>query len=76
MAVQILNELGSCRISLFTDINTRRAYVHNFARNMGVLYMNVKEKILSTRLLARNFLKVIYKFEMNFQIKSFGMKEP
>jgi hypothetical protein len=49
--------------------------VRNFSEKLVYLFTEVKDKLCSTRILAKNFLKIIYKFEMNFQLRSFGLKE-
>ena len=73
--LQWLGELGSWRISLFETNEIRKKFVHNYASNLWVLMKERCDYFWSSRLLSRNFIKIFYRFEMNFQIRSFGTKE-
>jgi hypothetical protein len=75
LCLQCLSELASCRISLFEDFNARKGFVHNFSSNLNELMKVQSEHFCSSRLVCRNYIKVFYKLEMNFQIRSFGVKE-
>ena len=73
--LQCLCEFASCRISLFETFELRKDFVHNFSNNLNMLIKNHSENLCSSRVLARNYIKIFYKFEMNFQVRSFGVKE-
>lgn len=76
LCLQCLSELASCRISLFESFETRKAYVHNFATNLNALIKAQTEQFCSSRQVSKNYIKVFYKLEMNFQVRSFGSKDP
>lgn len=75
LCLQCISELASCRISLFENFELRKKFVHNFASNLSEVMKQQSEYFCSSRLLVRNYIKVFYKFEMNFQVRSFGLKE-
>lgn len=76
LCLQCLSELASCRVSLFESFELRKKFVHNFASNLNILMKSQTEQFCSDRIISRNYIKVFYKLEMNFQIRSFGVKEP
>lgn len=49
--------------------------MQNFGSNLCELIKALSEHFCSTLQLARNYIRVFYKFEMNFQIRSFGLKD-
>ena len=71
-----LTDLASCRMSIFQDIATRKTFVKNFSEKLIYLFQNSYDKLCSNRKLTKSFLRVIFKFEMNFGLRSFGFKEP
>lgn len=75
LCLQCLSELASCRISLFESIEDRKIFTANFAQNLNILMKAQTENFCSSRLISRNYIKIFYKFEMNFQIRSFMIKE-
>jgi hypothetical protein len=75
LCLQCLSELASCRVAIFEKFEQRKDFVQNFAGNLIELMKVQSEHFCSSRLLARNYIKVFYKLEMNFQVRSFGVKE-
>lgn len=75
LCLQCISELASCRISIFETFEIRKKFIHNFATNLNMLMKGQTEHFCSNRLISRNYIKVFYKLEMNFQIRSFGVKE-
>lgn len=75
LVLQCLAEFASCRLSLFETYEIRKQFTHNFATNMVSLVKEQGENFFQSRVLARELIKIFYKFEMNFQIRSFGIKE-
>lgn len=76
LCLQCLSELASCRVAIFEKFEQRKEFVQNFAGNLIELMKVQSEHFCSSRLLARNYIKIFYKLEMNFQVRSFGVKEP
>ncbi|CAI2369585.1 unnamed protein product [Moneuplotes crassus] len=74
LALQSLGELASCRITIFENATKRKEFVHNFARSLSELIKNQSEFFCSSRSISRHYIKLFHKFEMNFQVRSFGPK--
>lgn len=75
LTLQSLCELASCRISIFESLAKRKDYVHRFARNLSQLMKVQSEHFCSSRAISRHYIRLFYKFQMNFQTRSFGIKE-
>ena len=75
LCLQCLAEFASCRLSLFESFDLSKQFTPNFANNLINLLRKRAEFFCGDRVLARNFIKIMFKFEMNFQVRSFGIKE-
>ena len=76
LCLQCLSELASCRISIFESLETRKNFVHRFSQNLSELIKMQSDYFCSSRMISRHYIKIFYKLEMNFQLRSFGLKDP
>jgi hypothetical protein len=49
--------------------------VLNFASNLNALMKEQTERFCESRQISYNYIKIFYKFEMNFQVRGFGAKD-
>lgn len=74
LTYQCLADLGGTRCTMFTSMATRVGYVLNFSNHLIQLMNPAFSLIGNDDSLCRAFLRIIYKFQFNFTLRSFGAK--